>query len=309
MAEIISTVSGDNMKSLKTTKVNIAPYIFVAPFILSLLMIYLYPLISTVIMSFQEIVPGETKFIGFDNYKRLSDPSFFKAIQNSIIYTVLTISLLIPIPMIFATILNSKSFIGSKFFRSVFFVPSLVSVVVAGTIVRLIFAEADTALINTIISHFGIEPQNWLFGTRVHAMFLLLILALWRWTGINIIYFLSGLQTIPHALYEAADIDGASTVQKFMVITMPLLKPIIVFVTTISILGGLSMFEESYILWQGISPDNNGLTIVGYIYRKGFQHGELGLGSAVGLVLLLIVVFFNVVQLFFRGFFKKGSDV
>lgn len=296
------------MKPLLNKKLNFAPYFFVAPFIISLLMIYLYPLISTVIMSFQEIVPGETEFIGFSNYKRLNDPTFFKAIGTSIIYTVLTISLLIPIPMIFAAILNSTPFIGSKFFRSVFFVPSLVSVVVAGTIIRLIFAEADTALINTIIAKFNIEPQNWLFGTRVHAMFLLLILALWRWTGINIIYFLSGLQTIPAALYEAADIDGASAVQKFMVITMPLLKPIIIFVTTISILGGLAMFEESYILWQGISPSNNGLTIVGYIYRKGFQHGELGLGSAVGLVLLLIVIFFNVIQLLFRGFFKKGGD-
>jgi len=296
------------MKSL-TKKQNLAPYFFVAPFIISLFIIYLYPFISTVIMSFQEIVPGETEFIGFKNYRRLQDPTFFKAIQNSVIYTVLTISLLIPVPMVFAAMLNSKLSFGSRFFRSVFFVPSLVSVVVAGTIVRLIFAEADTALINTIIAKFNIEPQNWLLGTRVHAMFLLLILALWRWTGINIIYFLSGLQTIPNELYEAADIDGASTVQKFLVITMPLLKPIIVFVTTISILGGLSMFEESYILWEGISPDNNGLTIVGYIYRKGFQHGELGLGSAVGLVLLLIVVFFNVIQLLLRGFFRKGAEV
>jgi arabinosaccharide transport system permease protein len=293
---------------LLTTKHNLAPYFFVAPFILSILVIYMYPIISTVIMSFQEIVPGETKFIGFKNYRRLNDPTFIKAIQNSAIYTVLTISLLIPIPMIFAAILNSKPFIGSKFFRSVFFVPSLVSVVVAGTIIRLIFAQADTALINSIIIKFGIPPQNWLLGTRAHAMFLLVVLALWRWTGINIIYFLSGLQVIPGSLYEAADIDGASTFQKFILITMPLLKPIIVFVTTISILGGLSMFEESYILWQGLSPDNNGLTIVGYLYRKGFQHGELGFGSAVGLVLLFIVAIFNIIQLYFRGFFKKGGE-
>jgi arabinosaccharide transport system permease protein len=142
---------------------------------------------------------------------------------------------------------------------------------------------------------------------RVHAMFLLVIIALWRWTGINIIYFLSGLQTIPNELYEAADIDGANTLQKFKVITLPLLKPIIIFVTTISILGGFSMFEESYILWSGNSPNNIGLTMVGYVYRKGFQSGDLGMGSAVGLVLLLIIVVLSLGELSLWGFFKRGE--
>jgi len=296
------------MRTTNFTKRNLVPYAFVAPFLISLLLFYLYPLISTVIMSFQDIVPGETKFIGLENYRKLNDEHFFIAIRNSFLYTALTIAVLIPIPVLFATALNDKKFIGSGFFRSVFFVPSLVSVVVAGTVIRLLFASSDGAFINSLISQFGLTPQKWLFAGRVHAMFLLVILALWRWTGINIIYFLSGLQTIPEELYEAADIDGANSMQKFLVITIPLLKPIIIFVTTISILGGFSMFEESYILWTGNSPNNIGLTMVGYIYRKGFQAGELGLGSAVGLVLLLIVMGLSLIQLFFWGFFKRSES-
>ena len=296
------------MKILNKTKRQLVPYMFVAPFIFSLIFFYLYPLISTVVMSFQHIVPGDVKFIGLQNYARLNDEHFFIAIKNSFVYTALTIAVLIPIPVIFASTLNGKHFIGSTFFRSVFFIPSLVSVVVAGTIVRLLFASPDGAFINSLISNINLPPQKWLMAGKVHAMFLLVIIATWRWTGINIIYFLSGLQTIPDELYEAASIDGANTVQKFLVITMPLLKPIVIFVTTISILGGFSMFEESYILWQGNSPSNIGLTMVGYIYRKGFQSGDLGMGSAVGLVLLVIILTLSIIQLLFWGFFKRSES-
>ncbi|MGL1892984.1 MAG: sugar ABC transporter permease [Spirochaetaceae bacterium] len=287
---------------------DIVPYVFVAPFIFSFFIFYLYPLLSTIIMSFQNIVPGEVTFIGLENYSQLNDEHFFIAIKNSFIYTVLTIAVLIPIPIIFATILNSNNFAGSKIFRSIFFIPSLISVVVAGTVIRLLFASSDSAFINSILLKFNLEPQSWLMAGRYHAMFLLVITALWRWTGINIVYFMSGLQAIPHELYEAADIDGANIFQKFRIITLPLLKPIIIFVTTISILGGFSMFEESYILWGGNSPNNIGLTMVGYVYRKGFQSGDLGMGSAVGIVLLLIILIISIVQLVFWGFFKKEKS-
>lgn len=287
---------------------NMVPYVFVAPFILSFFIFYLYPLLSTIIMSFQNIVPGEVTFIGLENYRQLNDEHFFIAIKNSFLYTVLTIAVLIPIPIIFATILNSNNFAGSRIFRSIFFVPSLISVVVAGTVIRLLFASSDSAFINSILIKLGMESQSWLMAGRTHAMFLLVIIALWRWTGINIVYFMSGLQAIPNELYEAADIDGANFLQKFRVITLPLLKPIIIFVTTISILGGFSMFEESYILWGGNSPNNIGLTMVGYVYRKGFQSGDLGMGSAVGIVLLLIILIISIVQLVFWGFFKKEKS-
>ena len=137
------------------------------------------------------------------------------------------------------------------------------------------------------------------------AMPLLVLLAMWRWTGINIIYFLSGLQNIPTELYESADIDGASVFNKFRYVTIPLLKPIIIYVLTISIYGGLSMFTESFVFWSNHSQNDSGLTIVGYLYQQGFENGNLGFASATGLILLLIVITLNLFQLKFFGMFKK----
>ena len=122
-------------------------------------------------------------------------------------------------------------------------------------------------------------------------------------------YFLSGLQSIPEDYYEAASIDGASTWQKFIKITIPQLKPTLVYVLTISIYGGLAMFNESYMLYQGNnSPNNIGLTIVGYLYRQGIEKNDMGYASAVGIVLLVIVLAINIVQLTATGTFKKEDD-
>ena len=122
----------------------------------------------------------------------------------------------------------------------------------------------------------------------------------------NMLYFLSGLKSIDGSLYEAADIDGASAIQKFKFITIPLLKPTTIYVLTISVYAGLAMFLESFMLWAGnASPNNIGLTIVGYLYRRGIEKNQLGYASAVGLILLIIALIINVIQLALNGTFKK----
>lgn len=281
------------------------PYIFIFPFILSFLLFFLYPVISTVIMSFQEILPGDVQFIGFKNYRKLFNPTFFKAVKNSLTYMVLTIAVLIPIPMILAALLNSIPGRKSYVLRGMLFIPALMSVVVVGTIFRLFFASSDQALVNQFVGLFGVESQAWILAGSWQAMFLLVLIATWRWTGINIVYFLSGLQQVPDELYESAEIDGAGPVQKFFRITIPLLKPTTVFVTAISIFGGLAMFEESYILWNQGSPNNSGLTIVRYIYRRGFEAADMGFGAAVGIALLFMVFFISFTFLKLTGFFKQ----
>jgi arabinosaccharide transport system permease protein len=289
-----------------------APYLFVLPFVVSFLAFYLYPLVSTVIMSFQEIIPGQTHFIGLANYEKLLNPVMYTAIWNSFRYTILTIAVLIPIPILFAVLLNTPGNPAGTVFRGALFIPTLVSVVVAGTIIRLLFAGSGQAIVNSLLLPFGVKPQDWLVGSAAQAMLLLVGMATWRWTGVNIIYFLSGLQNIPRELYEAASIDGASASYRLFRVTLPLLKPTIIFVTTISVFGGFAMFEESYILWSGNagggSPNNVGLTMVGYIYMKGFQGGAMGLGSAIGLILLLIVLAVSILQLNLFGFFKKDES-
>ena len=275
------------------------------PFIVSFAFFYLYPLISTVIMSFQEIIPGKTHFIGILNYKRLLNPYMLVAIWNSFRYTALTIAILIPVPILFAVLLNNPANPANRVFRAALFIPTLVSVVVAGVLIRILFAASPEAIINKVLLPLGVKAKDWLVGNSRQSMFLLVTMATWRWTGVNIIYFLSGLQNIPRELYEAASIDGASAWYKLFRITLPLLRPTIIFVTTISVFGGFAMFEESYILWTGNSPNNVGLTMVGYIYLKGFQGGALGLGSAIGMILLLIVLAVSILQLNFFGFFRK----
>jgi len=189
--------------------------------------------------------------------------------------------------------------------RAAFFIPSLVSVVVAGTLFRLMFAANGKAVINAMLAWFGLKPVDWILGGARQAMFLMVLVAVWRWTGVNIIYFLAGLQAIPEDLYDAAAIDGAGPLNKFFHITLPLLRPTIIFVTTISIFGGFAMFEESYVLWQGVSPNNFGLTIVWLIYQKGFQLGDMGTASAIGLVLMVIVFTLRLSVLNLFGFFKR----
>ncbi len=281
------------------------PYLFILPFILTFLVIYSYPIIHSVVMSFQEIVPGETRFIGLNNYLLLKDPRFHKALWNSLRYTFWTLAILIPFPILLAVMLNAPDQKGRTAFRSIFFVPSLVSVVVAGTVLRLIFAGSERGMANQIVAALGLPIHDWRLEGPGLAMFLLVLLATWRWLGVNIVYFLAGLQNIPMELYEASRIDGANRFQQFRRITLPLLKPTIVFVVTISIFGGFAMFEESYIFWQANSPNSIGLTIVGYLWRKGFQQGELGAAAAIGVVLLFIILAFNMTSLKLFGFGKE----
>ena len=284
---------------------SVAPYVFTLPFMLVFVIFFIYPLISTVIMSFQSVLPGQVEFIGLENFNKLFNAEFYQAVKNSLVYTVLTLIVLIPLPMLLAVFLDSKTMLGKNIFRSVFFIPALTSVVVAGTIFRLIFGEIPGALMNTIVGLFGQVPVKWLRmqGTAYMAM---VVLATWRWTGVNILYFLSGLQSIPTELYESASIDGASSLQKFLRITMPMLKPTTIYVLTISIYGGFAMFTESYMLFAGNrSPGGIGLTIVGYLYRQGWEQNNLGFGSAIGLSLLVLVMIINIIQLRFFGLFRK----
>ena len=275
-----------------------APYLFILPFMLSFLIFFLYPVISIVQMSFQSVLPGMVEYIGMENYKNLLNPTFFKAVKNSLAYTLITLAILIPVPMILACMINSRKMVGKTFFKSALFVPTLTTVVVAGIIFRLLFAESDGALMNQIIGVFGKSPVKWLRNGTTGFM-VLIFLAFWRWVGINLLYFLSGLQSIPEEIYESADLDGVNTWQKFRYITVPMLRPITTYVLTISIYGGLAMFTESYMLWAGnSSPNDMGLTIVGYLYRAGWEQNNMGFGSSIGVFLLIVTLAFNAVQMY-----------
>lgn len=175
---------------------KVAPYVFVLPFIISFIVFWIYPLVSTVTMSFQSILPGQTEFIGLENYSKLfRDKAFRIAIKNSFTYMVWTLVLLIPFPMLFAVLVDSNLVKASGFWKAVLYMPSLTSVVISGILFRLMFSEYPTSQMNKLLVFFGQEPMAWLKNGTT-GMFALLLLACWRWTGVNMLYFLSGLKGI-----------------------------------------------------------------------------------------------------------------
>jgi len=293
----------------KLNSQKIAPYIFVLPFVLIFITFFVYAIGNTVLMSFQSVNIKDIHFVGLENFRMLiNSPDLPDAIRNTLVYTVLTLALLIPFPMLFAVMLNSKSMRGSGFFRGVLFLPLLCSVVVAGLTFRFMFNETNASLVNSVVVNlFNGDKVRWL-SLQWPAMIVMVTLACWRWTGINIVYFLSGLNSIPVELYEACEIDGANVWQRFWYLTIPLLKPTIIYVLTISIYGGLAMFVESQMLWAGkASPNNIGLTMVGYIYKNGISQGNFGLASAAGLILLAVVLAINFTQLKLSGSLGKEN--
>ncbi len=286
---------------------KVAPYVFILPFVITVLLFWLVPICQGAWMSLFNT--NKAEFRGLANYAKIfSDKIFRKALFNSVRYTIGTLILLIPLPLLFATMLNSRlTEKTANFFKSVYFIPALTSVVVAGTIYRLMFSEMDGSFANKILIFLGQSPIKWLKNDWA-AYAVLLFLCCWRWMGVNILYFLAGLQSIPRDLFEAATIDGADKRQQFFRISIPLVKPTTVYVLTISIYAGLSMYIESSMLWAGNnSPQNIGLTIVGYLYRQGIEKNNMGYACAVGLVLLLIVMVINIVQLIANGTLRFGK--
>ncbi len=289
---------------------KIAPFVFIAPFIITFLLFFTYPLLTTIKMSFQEVTGAGSKFIGVENYKNLfANKNFHTAVKNSVIYMVLTCAILVPVPMLLAYLTESKMAKTGGLFKTIAFMPVLCSVVVAGIIFRMMFSELDGAMMNQLRGLFGLEPIAWL-KTASGSMFAMVLLCFWRWTGMNMLYYMAGLKSIPTELYEAATLDGCTNWQKFTKISLPLLKPTTIYVLTISIYAGLSMFTESYMIFGGNnSPKNYGLTIVGYLYRYGFEQVDrLGFASAVGLVLLVGAMIVTVLQLWVTGTIGRKKE-
>ena len=285
---------------------KVAPYVFVLPFMLSLIIFWAYPLISGIVMSFQDISFGKRTFVGLSHYTKLMGDKFFAiAVGNSVEYMLLTLLLMIPIPLVLAVLMESRLTKAKGVWKVIMYIPALTSVVISGMLFRMMFSEAAGSQMNQLMVWLGKTPIAWL-KTKWTAWIALLLLCMWRWTGVNMLYFLSGLKSIDTSIYESADIDGANAWQKLWYLTLPLIKPTTIYVVTISVYAGLSMFLESFMLWNGnSSPKNIGLTIVGYLYKRGIEKNDLGYACAVGMVLMVIALIINVIQLVATGTFKK----
>jgi len=285
---------------------KVVPYIFASPFIIFFLVFFLYPILYTGQMSlYSQRGFAPPQFSGFYNYLQLNNDYFLKACRISAQYTLLTCLILIPIPLIFANMLNSGSVKQPNFMKSALFIPALTSVVMAGLFFCYAFSANTEAIFNAVMRFLGLPAQDWLAGQGT-TMFVLVVFCCWKWMGVNIIYYYSALQSIPAELFESAEIDGANAFRKFLHITVPSVRNTIVYVLTISIYGGFSMFAESFTLFNSArTPGDIGATVVSYIYSQGFNRNNFGLASAAGIVLLLIVLIINVIQLYFTKSFSR----
>lgn len=295
------------MKKLRMQKV--APYIFASPFIIYFLVFFLYPICDTFYTSMcQQVGFAPPHFAGFANYKLMMDDYFTMAVQNSTIYTFFTCLILVPLPLVLANLLNSGLVFKPDAIKSAMFIPALTSVVMAGLFFRYAFSSNPEALMNSVIGFFGIQAQGWL-EARVTTWIVLVVFCCWKWMGVNIVYYLSALQTIPKDLYEAAELDGANSWNRFIHITVPCVKPTIIYVLTISIYGGFSMFAEAFTLFNSArTPGDIGATIVSYIYAQGFNRNNFGIASAAGILLLVGVMVLNTIQLRFTGAIGKEAE-
>jgi len=285
-----------------------APYVFILPFLIAFFVFFLYPFLSSIQMStlkFQGFTTSE--YVGFENFRLLVNPRFLGTIRVTLTYTFWTIAILVPLPLFLAILINSKLCKGGTFFKSAFFLPQLTSVIVAGMFFRFALSTTETALLNTIVGYFGVEPVSWL-RERTPAMISMVLLCVWRWFGINLIYFLSSIQSISPDLYEAASIDGAGAWNRFVHVTLPGLKPTIVFVVAISVFGGFAMFSESFALFgSSRTPGDIASTMVGYIYAQAFVESRLGMAAAAGMSLLALVMIINVIVLALTGTLRKAD--
>lgn len=280
--------------------------VFLLPFLVLFLLFRVYPVARAFELSLQHIesVGGAREFVGLDNYARiLEDRTFRTALRNTALYTVGTLLVLIPLPFVLAAVLKSRLVARQDALRSVIFLPVLTSLVVVGVVFSLLLTS--DGLVNRVLGLFGVPGQEWL-ATRHLAIPAMIIMATWRWTGINVIYFTTGLSNIPNELYESAAVDGAGPVRRFWHLSVPLSKPIILFVTVLTIFGGFQLFVEPFILWgTGGGPGQGGLSIVVHLYRTAFTSFQLGYASAIGVVLALIIMIISISVLALFGFFKK----
>lgn len=279
--------------------------VFLLPFLVLFGIFRVWAVGYAVVLSFQDIPGiGLSEWTGLDNYRRLlTDSTLHTAMRNTALYTAGTLLVLIPLPLVLAAVLRSRLVARQSMFRSALFLPVLTSLVVVGVIFSLLLAT--NGLLNTFLGLFGVPRLAWL-ETRHLAVPAMVIMATWRWTGINIIYFTTGLSNIPNELYESASVDGAGAIRKFWHLSIPLSKPIILFVTVLTIFGGFQLFVEPFILWgTGGGPGQGGLSVVVHLYRTAFTSFQLGYASAIGVALALIIIVLSLVVLKLFGFFKK----
>ena len=276
------------------------PYLFISPFYILFLIFGAYPILFSLYLSFTEWKGlGPIKFVGLRNFELLfKDKIFWQAMANGVILFFMYVPIMTFLALVLAVILNSKRVQGFRFFRTILFIPYIMNIVAAGFTFRLLLNQ-KYGLVNSLLGIFSIPPVPWLesvWGGRVS----LCLLVIWAWLGYNMIIMLAGLQTIPSELTEAALIDGASPTQAFFYVTIPLMRPVILFSVVLSTMGSFNLFSEIYNLTGG-GPINATLTPVLVIFDQAFGNFRLGYASAMSYLYFIILFVLTLLQFRYFG--------
>ncbi|HIV11919.1 MAG TPA: sugar ABC transporter permease [Candidatus Pullilachnospira stercoravium] len=276
--------------------------IYILPSFGLILVFCIVPIFMSAYFSFTDYnIMNPPEFAGLDNYVQMfKDDYVTAAVKNTLLYVLMTVPFQTIISLAFAGFiaqkLNGKK--GGEFLRSVMFIPVIASAVTAGTIWRIILST-DGGILNNILGIFGIDPVNWL-GSTSTSLVSICIVAVWKNVGYFLVIYYAGIMGIPKDLYEAARVDGATTIQQFTKITHPMLKPITYLVVTLGIIWSFQVFDLSYQMTGG-GPGHSSVTLVMSIYNSAFKQYRMGYACATAMFLLVIIIVINLLEnLFFQ---------
>ena len=283
----------------KFGKGGLAPYLFLLPFFLIYLVFLIYPVLAAFRLSFYESSGfGGDTFTGLANYTRLAqDSRYLEALKNTTLYALASVFILSPLALLVAVAIRSfvvPTAAFKSFYRIIFFLPFITSFVVIALMFNLVFNN-EYGLLNNALTAIGLPSLDWLRDERV-ALLAIIIVAIWTYIGINALYFLAGLQNIPEEVLEASAVDGATRWQTFWRVTLPLLRPVILFVIVQATIFSYQIFEIPFLLTNG-GPSDATLTLAIYLYEVGFREFDRGYAAAIGYSMAVIAVVLAAAQI------------
>ena len=276
-------------------KRNLTGWAFLLPASILIFVFCFYPMGQALILSFQKGTGSAVQPAGFANYARiLKDATFQQCLFNTIFYFVIQVPIMLILALILAQLLNSPDIKGKGIYRTMIFLPCATSLVSYSMIFKSLFA--NDGLVNRVLSTVGIPTVDW-FQNAWAARWVIVIALIWRWTGYNMVFYLAGLQNIDYSIYEAARIDGASPIQQFIHLTIPLLKPTILLTAIMSTSGTLQLFDESVNLTAG-GPGKATMTLTHYIYNISFvETPKFNYAAALSVFILVVVAILSAIQM------------
>jgi multiple sugar transport system permease protein len=289
------------MRGVVEARQNRAGWAFVAPALVLISLFFFVPVLAGLFLSFTDFDiyaigrPDTARFMGLENYRQvLSNPLFWQALGNTFLFVILGGPLSVLASLVAALLVSAKRVRYPGLFRSIFFMPVVTTLVAVAIVWRYLY-HPQYGLLNWALGAVGIHPVDWL-GDPHWAMFAIILMAVWKNFGYNMLIFIAGLQSIPEDLYEAAHLDGAGGWAQFRHVTLPSLAPTFLFVGVMTMLGNFQLFSEPYVMTQG-GPLKATTTVVLLMYEEGFRWWRMGMAAALAFVLFVIMFLGTMIQM------------